>query len=490
MFLSAETIRNNNLIEKRFFHLLNEKNQIIEKNSNELLTPNRFDISIKLSYLRHKNIAPQYAIEIYADHILAFGGGRYCEPEKKHKDSLAAFTKDFASIEEKIKENGFDEKESLIPLAKDGSILNGAHRVAAAIFHNKPVKTIILDIAPSEYDYKFFADRHTPWNTLLAGLQEFSQRNEFVRIAMYWPAASQNIEYRPKNIIAELTKSLTLKEFTGLIRQVYRDEPWLGHPGNNYEGALHKAKSCYAQNIPLKAFVFLASPNLNLIELKDSIRQKLNLGKHSLHISDYMQDTIQVVNFLFNENSINFLSLEDTTKFSEKDRKVKKVFDAIKSVEADIYNTAIDSSMVMEICGLRKSFDIDVISIEKNEILEKLGGHGIDSHNHLFIKNGFSIPEIICNPKHHFWYNSIKIVTIDILKEFKKRRGEPKDINDIEIIETLSGKSKLASQKAKLKQHMFYIKFNTIRNTKKITAKILRSLGILDMIKKLLAKKS
>jgi len=488
MLINEDTIKTKKLIETRLFHCLKEENEVFEVDPRDLLTPNRFDVAIKLSYLRNNGIAPDFSREMYADHILAFGGGRFHEPEKSEKNSLEVFLEEFAAVARDIKDSGFDGNRSIIPLARDGSILNGSHRVAAAIFYGRTVKAMKLDVDPSMYDYAFFAKRHTPWSTLAAGLQEYMLQRPDMRVAIYWPKTSHLINYRPKQVVAECGDNLSLKELAGFVRQVYRTEPWLGDPGNKYRGAFHKAQNCYKEDSLLKVIAFLPEPNEDLSVVKDRIRQELNVGKHCLHISDHVQDTWQVINFFFNKNSRWFLSAEDIGRFPEKDKKVRHVFDSLESIGASHYATAVDAGCVLEIFGLRQANDIDTISIDDESNVAALKQFGIQNHNQEFAEYSLDFREVVCNPRMHFWYNGVKIVSLDVLKRFKEERGEVKDKNDLSLIKSLISQSFWSVKVARLKQQMFYLKYNLVRRLRGFLVSILKKVGLFNYLKSMLGK--
>ena len=44
------------------------------------------------------------------------------------------------------------------------------------------------------------------------------------------------------------------------------------------------------------------------IEMKEKCRSIFNKGKHSLHMSDYTNDTFRICSSLLNKNSINYLN--------------------------------------------------------------------------------------------------------------------------------------------------------------------------------------
>ena len=87
-----------------------------------------------------------FSKEFYQKHIGALSLGKFTEPGNEKKNSIENFIKEFDKTFENIQTNGFDEQRTLIPLSKNGSIANGSHRVASAIFLDKDVKSVKIDI--------------------------------------------------------------------------------------------------------------------------------------------------------------------------------------------------------------------------------------------------------------------------------------------------------------------------------------------------------
>ena len=46
--------------------------------------------------------------------------------------------------------------------------------------------------------------------------------------------------------------------------------------------------------------------------------------------------------------------------------------------------------------------------------------------------------DIIYNPENHFYFNGFKFVSLNILREMKKKRNEIKDQNDLKLIMNLN----------------------------------------------------
>ena len=100
-----------------------------------LWTSQRLDIAVKLLYARHylQQIGEPRDISIralYRRHILLRTNGR--EPGSDSKTSLDRYELEFRQLIDSIRLQGF-QPDGAIPLHHDGRILNGAHRIAAAI---------------------------------------------------------------------------------------------------------------------------------------------------------------------------------------------------------------------------------------------------------------------------------------------------------------------------------------------------------------------
>ncbi len=153
-------IRKNRLlkrIEKHFHNDLKSNTYKIQTlKSKLLLTNTRFDLAFKLLYLEMKDKKVHFAKEIYKEHIRAFSLGKFTEPGNDEKNNIDKFLEEFDKTFKDIKENGFDAKKTLIPLSFNGSIANGAHRVASAIYSGKDVDCLYIETANHIYDYKFF----------------------------------------------------------------------------------------------------------------------------------------------------------------------------------------------------------------------------------------------------------------------------------------------------------------------------------------------
>ena len=97
------------------------------KNPNDLLTYKRFDVVIK--YLYASNLSSDYYKNAYKEHLKVWNNFREGSPRKKGFE-------EFDNAFQHIINNTVDEP---VPVNREGHIANGAHRLAAALYHQKPI---------------------------------------------------------------------------------------------------------------------------------------------------------------------------------------------------------------------------------------------------------------------------------------------------------------------------------------------------------------
>lgn len=105
----------------------------------ELITPYRFDVIIK--YMYAKSIVRKLNTEVfknfYKEHLRLWNG--FKEYDNPNKNTFEAFDEEFKKIVNSFQINGFDSTISQIPALEGKYIVNGAHRLAAALATNNNV---------------------------------------------------------------------------------------------------------------------------------------------------------------------------------------------------------------------------------------------------------------------------------------------------------------------------------------------------------------
>ena len=125
------------------------------------------------------------------------------------------------------------------------------------------------------------------------------QQNNFKKL--------ENIIKNYGYIYYEKDINLNKNGLNNLIKEIYRGEEWIGgmFPLGFSPGG--KAIRCFS-NYPTKIILIDMNDIAKCIELKQKCRDLFNLEKHSLHISDYIEDTFRIASALLNKNSIDFLN--------------------------------------------------------------------------------------------------------------------------------------------------------------------------------------
>ena len=92
-------------------------------------------------------------------------------------------------------------------------------------------------------------------------------------------------------------------------------------------------------------------------------------------------------------------------------------------------NTVITGSTVLALYGLRDCKDLDFIYYNNAPS---------DSHNqYLETHYKLTLDDIVNNPLYHLYYNGFKYVSLDVIKNMKMIRNEPKDVVDVNLIEKM-----------------------------------------------------
>ena len=138
-----------------------EKINIYRTKAVNLLSKYRFDIFVKYyyvkSYMENEDITE--AKEIYLSHIKAFNN--FYEPDGR-KNNAKDFIEKFNMLIENIKLNN-NLNKTVIPVSTTGIPIDGAHRIAIALYFNLEVRYCVFDLLDGKYDETFFLKRGMPY---------------------------------------------------------------------------------------------------------------------------------------------------------------------------------------------------------------------------------------------------------------------------------------------------------------------------------------
>lgn len=170
-----------------------------------------------------------------------------------------------------------------------------------------------------------------------------------------------------------------------------------------------------------------------MIEAKKSIRNFCKQGNYPIHISDDSSESLRISEQLLNNNSIHFFNnsvIKNNKKFNYYFNKFDKW---IKDNSLDKDRFCIEGSSVMSVYGLRDAADLDYISLDSIECPDK----DISLHAKCTDINKKYIHQRIYDPRHHFYYNGYKFLTLEKLYESKINSNGMKVNQDLTMIKGL-----------------------------------------------------
>lgn len=403
----------------------------------ELMSPFRFDLMAKYTYVecREKNYDTDFARELYLRHIEAFSGGTFKEPGSETKHSAEAYLSEFDELIDSIKRNGYDSGSAPVPVNKNRVIGDGAHRVAICAYFglDVPVEEEDFDVC---YDYSFFREMYlseSDSDYIATRYAESSGRD--THVFCVWPAAFKYPEKLDEarklipqdKIVYKKNIFLTYNGLKDFMIQIYADFDWAGTPVNQFKGIYGKLDPCFEKNCPVEVYLLQCS-NEEIIELKSEFRDIVGIQNHSCHSSDNRKDALLMTHLLFNENSVQLLNGMDIEKCDELLEIMLQFRDTLYKKKIDPYSVIIDSSSIMGILGIRKTRDLDYISLD-NVNLEQF-----DNHEEYLVYYGLTKTDLLFNPCNYAFIFDVKIITLSVLRKMKETRSEKKDREDVLLI--------------------------------------------------------
>tara|TARA_Y100000004_G_scaffold45409_1_gene49873 strand:- start:4503 stop:5705 length:1203 start_codon:yes stop_codon:yes gene_type:complete len=392
----------------------------VENNPINLLTHKRFDVVIK--YMYASNLSSKFYKEAYKEHIRVHNNFYEGNPKKQGFD-------DFDNAFKSIINNTVDEP---IPINCEGHIANGAHRLAAALYHKRPIN--IRDTYDNEnyeikMNYERFQSKKLPKSILGRTAVEYAKLKSNTHVICLFPIAHTRMDEvmhiinSYSNVFYRSSETLNSEGQVGLMKEIYLTESinqgvvssagWA-----NEEGIRRKSNQCFMGKNEV-TFVLVDAKNIDTVkEMKNKIRALFNVGNHSVHISDYHKDAIRISKTVFNENSIHFLNNRKNILFPN----YSKLLSGIKPDD----NKVITGSTILSLYGLRDCKDIDFIYYNDAPA---------DSHNqYVGTVYKLTLDEMINDPQYYLYYNGFKYVSLDVIRNMKELRNEPKDIADVNLI--------------------------------------------------------
>ena len=120
-----------------------------------LISIYRYDVFIKYYYVQAYITKENYGLarKIYLEHIEKFN--HFIEPDGT-KNTPESFIKSFNNLIDDVKKYGI---KTIIPITKNGEIIDGAHRLSIALYLNLKIQFAIFDLLDANYGKDFFINR-------------------------------------------------------------------------------------------------------------------------------------------------------------------------------------------------------------------------------------------------------------------------------------------------------------------------------------------
>lgn len=420
-------------------------------NPSAFLSPKRIDIAAKTIFARAylRGSKSPWPEKVYREHIRAFNNFYEDIPRKTSYDD---FKNSFISTIEAVKKS--DDWKHTAPVERNGNyLINGSHRVAASIVLDDYLNTTAInEFHAHKWDFEFFRSKRGDIYEISEDVLDYitieyvSLKSKNIFAAVIFPTAEGNREAAYTHLLSmgEIVnmKSFRHDDFIGkeVIKQLYfnsNNDQW--NYGLSLDNARNKADVCFDGQGDLQVYIIEANLDESTrIKEKQFLRDLWKKDKHSIHITDTMEEANRVTRMFFNENSRKFMKVDRRQEFYSQNA-YDMFNEYIKLAPDDIFERekiALEGSVVLDLHNIRAAKDIDYVTYDNsiNFSSQTIEKHSAQEHKY----HTQDIEEILTNPKYYFYYKGYKIINIDELLSYKKNRlveKNPKDSRDIAKIE-------------------------------------------------------
>ncbi len=400
----------------------------------------RFDLGVKLEYARQLKkfgfVAPP-TLRTYLTHIALWNS--FIELPEKH--SPDCFIRRFDDLIRAASSPDFDGYKCSLPITSDGRLINGAHRLAAALASGNEHKLLFDQVdSPYRYSSSFFSDYTNPHSGARFSSKILDDMYEdFVAVVdhdyyLLTPRAiAEDGGKRAISIISKTHRINHIRRFNIahrmvplLVSHMYWNQDWIsaGFVSPHASSLLHKANSIIEPYLPNRFTLILVNPCADdqKISVKHKIRQAYSSRQDSVHSSDLPIDT-KILGLLVATLDRASNSLVTNSYFNDCMRLLRD--NSLASTEIKI-DYAITGSFLLGLNNLRDVNDIDLIGRTGEAF----------SHNNCSYYYSQSPEELIYNKENYYYLFGQKILVPEQIYSLKQRRAEPKDFTDIALLAT------------------------------------------------------
>ena len=441
-----------------------------------LVSPRRLDTMAKYVYALHRTmgIPSAWGTHVYREHLRVWN--QFREGDASGKCSFEDYQQSFDRLLESVAETGFDETMGLLPVDRNDTIIDGAHRLAAALARRSAVRVVRFDALAANYDHDYFKQRGLAVEVLDEMVLQYCRLDAGVRVAVLFPVARGHDEevlrlLREQGaIVYRKAVTLTRNGRANLIRLLYRSEPWLGDGTKPTPGLLHHVNNRFVDYLPVNFVFFTGGDAAAHRDAKHRIRALFAIGNDSIHINDSHEQTTAIAESVLNANSLHFVNAARPVVLKHFSELFERYRNWIAREKLDAQRFCIDGSAVLSAYGLRDANDLDYLYA--GSAAPTSPDALISCHNGELAHYRMDVGDLVMDPRNHFFWNGVKFVALHRLREMKARRAEPKDISDVYRIDTLEGRIGLVGRLFRwyytLPERLYSLRYGVLRAAKRI----------------------
>lgn len=454
---------------------IEDRHETTRVQARDLLTPARLDVMAKYIYAVHKQLPgdSSWGAHVYREHLKVWN--EFKESDASGKTSFDAYCRSYDDLLAGMARSGFDPNLGLVPVGSDGTIVDGAHRLAAALAYGRSVDIVRFRYDPPRYDYAYFRERGLTSEILDDMALQYCALDSRVRVAVVFPVAkgkdeqiSQILE-ESRSVVYSKRVSFSKSGRMNLIRLLYRNEPWVGDGVKLTSGLLQHVESRFVGAEPVKFIFMVGADDASNRDAKERVRGLFNLGNDPIHISDTHGQTISIAESILNTNSIHFLNNAKAASFKHFSSLFRSFQEWIDGAGLERHRFCVDGSAVLAAYGLRDANDLDYLYVGDREPVSP--DALIACHNSEAAHYSVGLGELVLNPGNHFYFHGLKFVSLQRIREMKAHRAEPKDVGDVYRIDTLQERVGLVGRALKwyytFPERWATLRFQSLRAIKK-----------------------
>ena len=441
-----------------------------------LITPNRLDVIIKYEYAwaRTNKIAPDgsWFQEFYKEHIRSVND---FQESNNGKNNATDFLNTFDFLIFAFQHNLWDNSNDLIECSSDGSIRNGAHRLALCmLFDNEFCNLVNTNKKPFNFSAAFFEKRYFPKNFLLYAVEKYVVASPKSHLAVLFPSKHYDLNLLINRVASEFEViyvrdlSLNPNGVHNLVLHMYRDQDWLSLQQNQgFSKTLRHAQQRFVRGHNVK-IVLLNDPELSALHrFKRKLREELGQGNFPIHVPDSKQEVDELVGLSLRDCGIDFLNRAKPKNNERVHELMKRFLEWIRSEGYDEREFCIVGSAYISLEGHREVNDLDVVDFRFRHC--PVEGVNIVPRDSTFFEF-IDLSEVFC-PLNTFGYNGLLVLSRCKIIEFKTKRHSIKDIYDLELLKSADEKRRISGTVHKIQGRILEFSFRFLTRLRSVIPK-------------------